>query len=183
MAALHQYNILTRMHDIFKYHRLSFLLEIFFIYFTCTTLHNQLILLRKHPTKRQNFKEVVREGKRPPFPPSVPPFLHFAIMLTKPPCFGAQLQILVAYPPDTSIIDMVKREIDMEKSRLPFFLTFSLYLTNCPICVQPPPPRFGPQTGIYKEKSRPPFFPQFGQKRGLHGKKSPPFFPHFPSLS
>ena len=98
------------MHDIFKYHRLSFLLEIFYLF------HTQLILLRKHATKRQNFEEIKRKGKRPPFPPFVPSFLHFAIMLTKPLCFGAQNQICVAYPQDTSINDMVKREIDMEKA-------------------------------------------------------------------
>ena len=76
-------NILFRMHDIFKYHRLSFLLETF-IYSTCTTLHTQLILLRKHATKRQNFEEIKRKGKRPPnkvlaqnFAPNRPPFSFF----------------------------------------------------------------------------------------------------------
>ena len=141
----------------------------FFIYSTCTTLHTQLILLRKHATKRQTFEEIKRKGKRPPFPPFMPSFLHFPIMLTKPSCFCAQNQILVAYPQDTSIIDMVKREIDMEKAA-PFFLTFPLYLKHCPQCPAKPP-CFGPQTGIYKENH--PLFPQFGQKKDWYGKKPP----------
>ena len=151
----------------------------FFIYSTCTTLHTQLILLRKHATKRQNFEEIKRKGKRPPFPPFVPSFLHFAIMLTKPPCFGAQNQILVAYPQDTSIIDMVKREIDTEKAA-PFFLTFPLYLKHCPPCPAKPP-CFGPQRAFTRKIA--PLFLNLVKRKIDMGKAAPTFFPHFPSLS
>ena len=145
----------------------------FFIYSTCTTLHTQL---ENMPQKGKILKKL--KGKRPPFPPFVPSFLHFAIMLIKPPCFGAQLQMLVAYPQYTSIIDMVKREIDMEKSRPPFFLTFPLYLTHCPLCPAKTP-CFGPQTGINKDKNRPLFSSTWWKER-LIWEKAAPFFLTFP---
>ena len=87
----------------------------------------------------------------------MPSFLHFAIMLTKPPCFGAQIQILVAYPQDTSIIDMVKREIDMEKSR-PLFPHLSLYILSIAHCVQPNPPVLAHKRAFTRKKVAP-FFP------------------------
>ena len=66
----------------------------FFIYSTCTTLRTQLILLRKHATKRQNFEEIKRKGKRPPnkvleqnFAPNRPfffPFFRFVNVFAQP---------------------------------------------------------------------------------------------------
>ena len=149
----------------------------FSIYSSCTTLHTQLILLRKHATKRQKFEEIKRKGKGPPFPLLCP--LSFTLPLCSPnPLFWRTIQILVAYPQYTSIIDMVKREIDMEKKSLPpfFFLTFPLYLKHCPPCPAKPP-CFGPQKGIYKENSRP-FFLNL-VKREIDMGKSCPFLPQF----
>ena len=74
-------------------------------------------------------------------------------------------------------LNLVKREIDMETNR-PFFLTFPLYLKHCPLCPAKPP-CFGPQTGIYKEKSRP-LFSSIWAKERLIWKKAAPFFLTFP---
>ena len=141
----------------------------FFIYSTCTTLHTQLIPLRKHATKRQNFEEIKRKGKRLPFPPFVPSFLHFAIMLTK-----------LRTKPNLSGISSGyqyhwygKKRDWYGKSR-PSFSSLSLFILSITHSVQPTP-LFWPTNGHLQGKS-PTFSSILSKERLIWKKAAPPFF-------
>ena len=104
-------NILFRMHDIFKYHCLSFLLETF-IYSSWNTLHSQLILIRKHATKRQNLDK--RKGRKKK-PPLFPMCSFFYFTLSSCSAKPARSQFLPAPPQNTTNIDMVKEKLICKK--------------------------------------------------------------------
>ena len=104
---------------------------------------------------------------------------HCPLCPAKPPCFGPQTGIYKEKSrPFFSSIWSKERLI--WKQAAPFFLTFPLYLKHCPLCPAKPP-CFGPQTGIYKEKSRP-LFSSIWSKERLIWKKAAPFFLTFPFI-
>ena len=145
----------------------------FFIYFACTTLHTQLILLKKHATKRQNFEEIKRKKTTISlFCALFPSLCHY---VHQTPLFWRTI-------PNLSGISSIyqhhlygqKRVWYGKKPPPPFFPHFPSILSTAH-CVQPNPPVLAHKQALNKEKSHP-LFSSIWSKERLMWEKAGPFF-------